>query len=113
MDDFIGLTSPLPWALDQDNAQGLRVVDARGETVYEEDWGGIPDEMSSATREAIVTRARANARFMVQASEEAYRANPANCQHKNSECVYESDDGEFERWRCKDCGERWGVEIAQ
>lgn len=35
------------------------------------------------------------------------------CKHKNRECTYESDDGEFERWQCKDCGERWGVEIAQ
>lgn len=32
------------------------------------------------------------------------------CDHKNRECTYESDDGEFERWQCKDCGERWGVE---
>ena len=22
-------------------------------------------------------------------------------------------DGEFERWQCKDCGARWGVEITQ
>lgn len=35
------------------------------------------------------------------------------CQHINRECVYESDDGEFERWQCKDCGQRWGREIAQ
>lgn len=35
------------------------------------------------------------------------------CEHNNRECTYESDDGEFERWQCKDCGERWGVEIAQ
>jgi hypothetical protein len=38
---------------------------------------------------------------------------PAPCVHKNRECTYESDDGEFERWQCKDCGARWGVEIAQ
>lgn len=35
------------------------------------------------------------------------------CEHKNRECTYESDDGEFERWKCGDCGESWGVEIAQ
>ena len=35
------------------------------------------------------------------------------CDHKSRECTYESDDGEFERWQCKDCGARWGVEIAQ
>jgi hypothetical protein len=37
----------------------------------------------------------------------------AKCKHENRECTYESDDGEFERWQCKDCGARWGVEIAQ
>ena len=48
-------------------------------------------------------------------------ANPIHCQeekkpaciHANRECVYESDDGGFERWECEDCGERWGKEIAQ
>lgn len=73
MDDFAGLTSAMPWVLDEDNAKRLRVVDARGETVYEEDWECFPDEMSGATIEAIVLRARANARFMVQASEDAHR----------------------------------------
>jgi hypothetical protein len=58
----------LPWRIDQDNDKGLLVVDARGEIVYVEDWGGIPDEMSSGTREHIIEQARANARFMVAAS---------------------------------------------
>lgn len=70
MDDFVGLTSPMPWHLDQDNSDGLRVVDARGDTVYEEDWGSLPDEMTIAMRESIVMRARANARWMVRASRE-------------------------------------------
>ena len=35
------------------------------------------------------------------------------CQHPNARCVYDSDDGEFERWECPNCRERWGVEIAQ
>ena len=35
------------------------------------------------------------------------------CQHKNRKCVYASADGDFERWQCMDCGELWGVEIAQ
>lgn len=35
------------------------------------------------------------------------------CKHPKAECVYASSDGEFERWSCPDCGERWGVEIAQ
>lgn len=37
----------------------------------------------------------------------------AKCSHTNKKCVYESDDGEFERWECGDCWHRWGVEIAQ
>ena len=37
----------------------------------------------------------------------------AECQHTNRKCVYESDDGEVERWQCQDCGERFGVEIPQ
>ena len=36
----------------------------------------------------------------------------AKCKHENRECTYESDDGEFERWQCKDCGARWGVPPA-
>lgn len=36
--------------------------------MYVEDWGGIPDEMSSGMREQIIEQARANARFMVAAS---------------------------------------------
>lgn len=59
----------LPWRIDQDNDKGLCVVDARGEIVYVEDWGGIPDEMSSGMREQIIEQARANARFMVAASD--------------------------------------------
>lgn len=58
----------LPWRIDQDNDKGLCVVDAREEIVYVEDWGGIPDEMSSGMREQIIEQARANARFMVAAS---------------------------------------------
>lgn len=38
---------------------------------------------------------------------------PKGCAHKRAKCVYDSDDGEFERWECPDCGERWGVEIPQ
>ena len=40
-------------------------------------------------------------------------AKQALCKHEKAECTYESDDGEFERWLCPDCGARWGVEIAQ
>lgn len=35
------------------------------------------------------------------------------CDHSDRKCVYESDDGEFERWECNTCGFRWGVEIPQ
>lgn len=58
----------LPWRIDQDNHTGLCVMDSRGEIVYVEDWGGIPDEMTSSMREQIIEQARANARFMVAAS---------------------------------------------
>jgi hypothetical protein len=44
---------------------------------------------------------------------ERLAAKKPECKHENRECTYESDDGEFERWQCKDCGARWGVEIAQ
>lgn len=73
MDDFVGLTSAFPWRLDQDNAAGLCVMDARGEIVYCEDWSNFPDEMGSGTREAIIMRARANARYMVACSENSRR----------------------------------------
>lgn len=63
----MNVPSPMPWFIDEDNTRRLRVVDARGETVYEEDWA-FPDEMSGATVEMIISRARANARFMVYAS---------------------------------------------
>lgn len=58
----------LPWRIDQDNDKGLCVMDARGEIVYVEDWGSIPDEMTASMREQIIEQARANARFMVAAS---------------------------------------------
>ena len=35
------------------------------------------------------------------------------CKHTNARCVYDSADGEFARWQCRDCGHRWGVEIPQ
>ena len=65
----------LPWRLDQDNAAGLCVVDSRGDVVYAEDWGSIPDEMPGYMREQIIEKARANARFMVDASEAALSPN--------------------------------------
>lgn len=59
----------LPWRIDQDNDKGLCVMDSCGEIVYVEDWGGIPDEMTGSLRERIIMQARANAFFMVVASE--------------------------------------------
>jgi hypothetical protein len=35
------------------------------------------------------------------------------CLHPDSICVYESEDGEFERRICQDCSARFRVEIAQ
>lgn len=62
--------SPFPWSLDEDSAARLRVVDARGDIVYEEDWSNFPDEMGGGMRESIILRARANARFMIDATRE-------------------------------------------
>lgn len=36
-----------------------------------------------------------------------------DCKHPNAKCVYDSDDGEYEKWECPDCGKRYGVEIPQ
>lgn len=43
----------------------------------------------------------------------ARRLEDGKCEHLRRKCVYESDDGEFERHECLDCGERVGVEIPQ
>jgi hypothetical protein len=56
---------------------------------------------------------RASVAGVAQAQGEQAEGVRGSCAHKNSHCVYESDDGEFERWQCKDCGRRWGREIAQ
>ena len=50
-----------------------------------------------------------------RACQEAIRARGAahECKHPNAKCVYDSDDGEYEKWECPDCRKRWGVEIPQ
>ena len=58
----------LPWYIDEDNYRSLVVKDSGGDVVYMEDWGSLPDEMSWAQKETIISAARLNADFMVAAS---------------------------------------------
>lgn len=57
--------APMPWVLDQCNEKGVCVKDSRGEDLYFEDFGGIPDEMSSGQRERIIERAKLFAQWLV------------------------------------------------
>lgn len=57
--------APMPWVLDQCNEKGVCVKDSRGEDLYFEDFGGIPDEMSIGQREHIVERAKLFAQWLV------------------------------------------------
>jgi hypothetical protein len=57
--------APMPWGLDQCNDNGVCVKDSRGEDLYFEDFGGIPDEMSSAQREHIIERAKLFGQWLV------------------------------------------------
>ena len=57
--------APMPWVLDQSNDKGVCVKDARGEDLYIEDFGGIPDEMSSGQREHIIERSKLFAQWLV------------------------------------------------
>lgn len=50
-----------PWTVDQDNADGIAIVDATGDLVYAEDWTEIPHIGIAASMEAIVAKGRANA----------------------------------------------------
>lgn len=57
--------TPLPWRIDQDNADGVSVVGANGNLVHYEDFGGIPTERGAAFAEQVIGEARANAALMV------------------------------------------------
>ena len=57
--------APMPWVLDHCNDRGVCVKDSRGEAIYFEDFGGIPDEMSSDQREHIIERAKLFAQWLV------------------------------------------------
>jgi hypothetical protein len=57
--------APMPWVLDQCNDRGVCVKDARGEVLFAEDFGGIPDEMSIGQREHIIERSKLFAQWLV------------------------------------------------
>lgn len=62
---------PIPWYLDQSNDSGVCVKDNHGEVVFYDDFGSIPDEMSSGTAEKIKCRSTTLALWLV-----AYSENP-------------------------------------
>jgi hypothetical protein len=71
------------------------------------------EEEKRAERQRLTEQARQLA-ARIAAHKAGVAATPASeCQHPKAKCVYDSDDGEFERWQCPDCGKRWGVEIPQ
>jgi hypothetical protein len=57
--------APMPWVLDQCNDSGVCVKASNGETIFFEDFGGIPDEMSSGMREEIMERGRLFGQWLV------------------------------------------------
>lgn len=61
--------APMPWYMEQDNDRGIEVRDVKGQIVFFEDYGGIPDETPSHVSEDIIGRARALGRFLVAFSE--------------------------------------------
>ena len=67
---------PLPWYLEQCNTNGVCVKDCRGETVFIDDFGTIPDEMTSGPREQIIAGATALAHWLVAWSENPFCNKP-------------------------------------
>lgn len=63
---------PMPWYMDQDNMSGVCVKDSKGEIVFYEDFGTIPDEMRSGPREQIIAGASTLAHFLVVFSENPF-----------------------------------------
>lgn len=70
--------APMPWVLDQCNDRGVCVKDARGEDLYYEDFGGIPDEMGSGQREHIIGRAKLFAQWLAAFSSDRKAAKESN-----------------------------------
>lgn len=60
---------PTPWYLEQCNDKGVEVRDSRGETVFYDDFGSIPDELASSFGEHIRGASTALALFLVAFSE--------------------------------------------
>jgi len=66
--EILRTAAPMPWYLDQDNNEGICVKDSTGETVFYEDYGCVPDEHPNRSEllDAVVNRARALGRFLVE-----------------------------------------------
>lgn len=62
------LLHPTPWYLERDNLNEVEVKDNRGNTVYYEDLGCIPDEMANSQAAAIQESADILGRFLVELS---------------------------------------------
>lgn len=58
--------APFPWYIDQCNAGGVCVKDNHGDTIFYEDFGTIPDEMTSNQADDIRERAITLAQFLVE-----------------------------------------------
>lgn len=81
--------TPLPWRIDQDNAEGVSVVGSNGNLVAMESYDGIPEERGEAFREQVVNEARANWRLVVN----AVNPQPALLQALEAVCgVFEGHD---------------------
>lgn len=63
------LYRPAPWYLDQANNSGVTIKDNRGNIVFYEDLGSIPDEMSSSQAEEIRIAAHSLGKWLVLFSE--------------------------------------------
>lgn len=61
--------APTPWYLDQNNDNGVCVKDSRGETIFFDDFGSIPDEMPSGEAAKIRARSVALAHFLTAMSD--------------------------------------------
>lgn len=64
---------PAPWYLEQRNLKGVCVNDNRGNTVFYDDFGAIPDEMPSSQSDDIRLGSTLLAEWLVSVSEKNMR----------------------------------------
>ena len=61
--------APMPWYMEQNNNEGVCVKDNRGNDVFYDDFGTIPDELSTEASTQIREKSRTLAQFLVALSE--------------------------------------------